>query len=1336
LKSKIKLVKMIEYDKLEVLGFEDALKSKTMYMGSDTLEEFTTYLFRDGRLTASKINISFRLWKIIDEIIVNAADRFVMTSHYGVKEGGPTTSIHIHYNEDTGEVSVSNNGQGFPVIPAQYLEKNKKGFTKAMAGRWMPEILCTAQHAGSNHVIHPDKVTGGINGIGIKGVIANCKTVKLETVDVLQYRYYEQTFKGITNVTKPTVIEYDESPNRVELPDDVELSEQPITVEQRMPHTSFTFLPDFANLCREEAGKSNPNWFNKKNSKILGEIIQARAFHLSGYLCSLIYRHEDNGKDIRYDYKHIPTVYYNNGQVPIRTFEQYASMYDGVESGHLLKFQDGDIRFPWQVYLGIRKEPSKPSAVSLIDGIFLPEGGTHITVLQTQLLNALTPFICKALKIKDPKDLTDNRKNEVLKLITFIHSGFLPVADFEGQVKNKVKINRKTESWIRNTYIIPEETAKILWKKIGPKYLEMVLEKDAVDKAKQKVKTPVVRIRKYEPAELAITHPDGRHGDQLYLACPEGDSAKLALDAILSRENCMLTRKNTGTVNTQGVPPNILKNSKVIKDGDIHVLQLNKMIENNITFKSILTSCGLRDDYHYFYKPLDPAKQDPKSWTEEEKLKYEKLRHEGDIQFRSIMYRKGIFMFTDQDVDGGQISALVILYIMHKWPGLAQRGFCHIIETPLIRAYPKSAKESVLEFLNERDFERWLRNKYNGDNDLARRNYSFSYYKGLSQHSKEELEDIADNIKSYIRTISYDPKCREVYEIMYGKETAARKQELMNPIIKDLETEHLKTSIIPFSLQMEISVKLFQLDFFQRKLPSPLDGFIPVKRKAFATLRRHRNAGKIRVFQITGSAAKEMYYAHGEASMNGAITKMAQSHEGTNIIPPFLAVSIGFGNRRHGRDVTGQPRYIDLMYNKVMDIIYPLEDDLLLPLVEEEGYEAEPRYYIPVLPMAILETHTTVAAGWNIQSWARDFNAVVMNIRHMIRNNYPSKAGQPTTLWGKPWLYKDQKCTLQHDKNGAEIITGKYTYDEKKNMVQITQLPPKFWSFEYSCKILGLEDKPSPTKKPAAKVKAATLKRGKTQEGEEVKGKEYVAQVFDNTSNEKVDLRIFLRPDSMEKINAEYGTEHLDSIEHYLGLYQRSTTANLNFVTPEGVIKEFDKFEDILCYWFDHRKKLYVTRLEYQRILLKLRVLYYENMLRYITESNAKIIDISKKKDDIRYAILSQNKYVKFDTARLFERLRAQPNEIENIVLGETATYKYIDNIREWQRGEEGIIDLTNDLEKARKALEDAMKLTWQDVWNGEIDAAVSAVEEGMAKQWSVAKRKYKRETVRVDDEL
>lgn len=1330
-----------EYDKLAVLGFEEALKSKTMYMGSDVLEEFTTFLFRNGRLTATKVNISFRLWKIIDEIIVNAADRFVMTSHYGTKEGGPTTSIHIHYNYETGEITVTNNGQGFPVIPAQYLEKNKKGFTKAMAGKWMPEILCTTQHAGSNHVIHPDKVTGGINGIGIKGVIANCKQVRLETVDVLQYRYYEQTFQGITNINSPTVIEYDESPNRVEIPDDVELSDQKASTDQRVPHTSFTFLPNFADLCREEAGKPNHAWFNKKNSKILGDIIQARAFHLAGYLCSLLYRHENNGKDIRYDYKHTPTVYFNNEQVPIRSFESYASMYEGVETGHLIKFQDGDIRFPWQLYLGIRKEPSKPSAVSLIDGIFLPEGGTHITVLQTQLLNALTPFICKALKIKDPKDLTDTRKNELLKLVTFIHSGFLPVADFEGQVKNKVKIVKKVESWIRTTYILPEDTAKAIWKLIGPKYLEMVLEKDAVDKAKQKIRISQVRIRKYEPAELTITAPDGRYGDQLYLACPEGDSAKLALDAILSRPNCIITRKNTGTVNTQGVPPNILKNSQLIKDGDIPIIKLNKMIENNIAFRSILAALDVRDDYHYFYKPVDPEKQDPSKWTDEEKVKYEKLRFDGDQQFKTIKYRKGLYMFTDQDVDGGQISALVILYIMHKWPGLGQRGFCHIIETPLIRAYPKSTKLPVLEFLNEREFERWLKNEFNGDSEAARKKYAFHYYKGLSQHTEAELEDIADNLTSYIRTISYDPKCREVYEIMYGKATNARKQELMDPVIKDLEPSMLKNNVVPFSLQLQINVKMFQLDFFQRKLPSPLDGFIPVKRKAFATLRRHKHEGKIRVFQLTGDAAKTMYYAHGEASMNGAATKMAQAYEGTNVVPPFLAVSVGFGNRRHGRDVTGQPRYIDLQYNKAMDVIYPPEDDLLLPLVEEEGYEAEPKYYIPVLPMAILETHTTVAAGWNVQSWARDFNSVIMNLRHMIRNNYPSMAGQPSTLWGKPSLYKNQKCVIQNVKGvSTEIITGKYTYDAKSNVIHVTQLPPKFWSYEYACKILGLDDKPTivKDKKPAAKLKAATLKRAKTQEGEDVKGKELVAQVFDNTSNLGVDLKIFLKPDAMTTIEADYGTDILSPIEHYLGLYQRSTALNLNFVTPEGVIKEFDKFEEILCYWFEHRKNLYVTRLEYQRILLKLRVLYYENMLRYIEESNAQKIDISKKKDIVRYEILDKAKYIKFDTTRLFERLRAQPHEIEAMILGETATYKYIDNIREWQRGEEGLIDLRADLAKAKKALEDCMNLTWQEVWSGEIDNAVKIVEEGIARQWSIAKRKYNRVTVRIntDDEL
>lgn len=1319
-----------EYDKLEVQDTETALKSKSMYMGSDVIEEFVTYLFRSGRLVASKVYISYRLWKLIDEIIVNAADRVVSTPHYSLKEGGPTTMVGITFDRDTGRITVSNNGQGFPVVPASYLKRNNKGFTAAMTNKWMPEVLCTSPHAGSNHQIHPDKVTGGINGIGIKGVIANCKEVEIETVDVVQGRWYRQVFHGLNNPEPPKVVEFgnDADYDRVEVEESMPVYEDNLSPDQKVPHTRFSFIPDYDNLCRESAGQTNKGWFqDPENRRNLADLIEARAYHLAGYLASLSYRYYES---VRYEYKLPTKVSFNGNTIPIRSFEGYASLYEGIKSGMTIEFAD-KIRFPWKVYLGFTDTPSKSRTISLVNGIFLPEGGTHITNIQTQLMKELVPIISKKLKIKD-EDLTESRQNDFWKYLTIIHSGFMPVAEFEGQIKSRVKINAKANSQIKNTYVITEDHAKAVWKAVGEDYIRNLLKKDAVDAAKEKAKTPMVRIRKYEPAEMVLTSPKTA-GPSCQLACQEGDSAKLALDKILGTKSCIFTRKNTGTVSSQGVPPNILKNSTTIEDGEFPTIKPNAMLEKNETFKSIIAALNLRDDFHYWIMPIDPKRRDPKTWTPEEALKYEKLRAEGDVQFQTIRYQKGLYMFTDQDVDGrGQITSLVILYIIHKWPQLGLRNFCHTIETPLIRAYPKG-NGTVKEFLSERDFDRWLEATYHGDLDKARRVYTFHYYKGLSQHSKEELTDIAENLQSYIRTITYDNECRRIYEVMYGKGVKARKLELMNPTIPDYDKLLMKEGVVPFSMHLLVETKSFQLDFFQRKLPSPLDGWIPVKRKAFASLRKMRTESKIRVFQLTGDTAKKMFYAHGDASMNSAITKMGQTCNGTNNIPPFLPCSIGFGGLRHGREVVGAPRYIDLQYNPLMNLLIPLEDDLLLPKVMEEGYDAEPKYYLPILPMAILETIITVAAGWNVNSWARDLDSVVMNVRHMIRHNYPDPVGAPSSLWGKPWLPPGTRCVVDNDsKQPTEYLLGTYKHVKPARgteYIHVTQLPPKIWSYVHACYLLGLEDKITDPKK-ALKAKVANMKRGKVKEGEVVKGKKYVMQVFDNT-DECVDMKIFMKSGMVEDLELMNENPNMSGVEYYLELFQRSNLANLNFVIPEGSVREFKSHKEILGYWFIMRRDLYIARIKYQTLVARYKVLYYENVLRYITEVFEGKISIKDREDADRYAILSRGGYVKFDTGKLFTKQYAQPEELEALILGETASYEYIDNIRDWDHGKNGKAKLELALAKARQELDALLATTWQDVWLSELDALVPKIKEGIAKSWTAAKRHYKRETVR-----
>ena len=152
-----------QYQKLTQL--EHVLRRPDTYIGSvEKIEEEMWTLSDDmRRFEQRKITYVPGLYKIFDEIIVNAADN---------KQRDPKMSrIDVRIDAVTGEIDVWNNGLGIPV------EKHK---TENM---YVPELIFGHLLTGSNYNDNERKVTGGKNGLGAK--LANIFSLefRIETAD-------------------------------------------------------------------------------------------------------------------------------------------------------------------------------------------------------------------------------------------------------------------------------------------------------------------------------------------------------------------------------------------------------------------------------------------------------------------------------------------------------------------------------------------------------------------------------------------------------------------------------------------------------------------------------------------------------------------------------------------------------------------------------------------------------------------------------------------------------------------------------------------------------------------------------------------------------------------------------------------------------------------------------------------------------------------------------------------------------------------------------------------------------------------------------------------------
>lgn len=163
------------YQKLSQL--EHILLRPDTYIGSPELTTTTRKVWDAvaARVTERDVTYAPGLYKIFDEILVNAADH----KH----RDASMTTLKVDIDTENNRVSVWNNGAGIPVA------------MHAKEGVYVPELIFGHLLTSSNYDDGEKKVVGGRNGYGAK--LANIFSTRfvVETADASSGKTYKQTFK-------------------------------------------------------------------------------------------------------------------------------------------------------------------------------------------------------------------------------------------------------------------------------------------------------------------------------------------------------------------------------------------------------------------------------------------------------------------------------------------------------------------------------------------------------------------------------------------------------------------------------------------------------------------------------------------------------------------------------------------------------------------------------------------------------------------------------------------------------------------------------------------------------------------------------------------------------------------------------------------------------------------------------------------------------------------------------------------------------------------------------------------------------------------------------------
>lgn len=464
--------------------------------------------------------------------------------------------------------------------------------------------------------------------------------------------------------------------------------------------------------------------------------------------------------------------------------------------------------------------------------------------------------------------------------------------------------------------------------------------------------------------------------DQCTLILTEGDSAKTMVIAGLSK----VGRDKYGVFPLRGKLLNV-------KDAAVKKISENEEIAN---IKKIL---GLESGK--IYKSLE-----------------------------SLRYGK-VMVLCDSDVDGSHIKGLLFNLFQSLWPSLIkEHQFLLSMMTPIVKA---SKGSEVLSFYSLTEFERWRRNNSRG--------WNIKYYKGLGTSTEQEAIEYFEKMK--LLEYQFTEESEEKLDLAFNKKRADDRKAWLGSYDKDAQLDY-EVGKVSYEAFVDKELIHFSNYDLERSIPSMIDGFKISQRKIlYACFKRNLTDKEIRVAQLAAYVSENAAYHHGETSLQGAIVGMAQDFVGSNNIN--LLQPIGqFGGRIGGGKDASQPRYIHTLLSDIALTVFKKEDNPLLKYLDDDGFPVEPEFYVPVLPMILVNGAIGIGTGFSTNIPCYNPQEIVTGLKSLLAG------GDVEEL--RPW-YNGFTGTIEEvgDKYVSRGIWKRLALTK----VQVLELPVGFWTEDF-----------------------------------------------------------------------------------------------------------------------------------------------------------------------------------------------------------------------------------------------------------------------------------------------
>lgn len=314
---------------------EHVLARPGMYIGSIEEDIYNTWVFKESNMVKENIKYVPGLFKIFDEILVNAIDhsiRLKIEKEKGAENITLLKNIHIRIDKEKGIIEVENDGNGVEIV--KHPEYNI----------YIPELIFGNMMTSSNYDDKQERIIGGVNGLGSKATNIFSTRFEVETVDSVRKLHYHQVFEdNMEKVNAPIITKY-----------------------TKKPFTIIRFTPDYQKL-------------NLKNGLTddMYHVILKRVYDA----CAVT----DN--DI--------SIHLNDEKLEYKNFENYVDLFLGDKRSHDRVYEKINDR--WEIIASYNNF-SGFEQMSFVNGIWTIRGGKHVDYIANQIIKKLTELIVKKNK--------------------------------------------------------------------------------------------------------------------------------------------------------------------------------------------------------------------------------------------------------------------------------------------------------------------------------------------------------------------------------------------------------------------------------------------------------------------------------------------------------------------------------------------------------------------------------------------------------------------------------------------------------------------------------------------------------------------------------------------------------------------------------------------------------------------------------------------------------------------------------------------------------------------------------------------------------------------------